>query len=239
MNIGIYGHSICEWNGTEEFSFIKKLQEADKALFEYTLKESTEKTYVQMCAANEMRQPAVLSQEQYEAMIDEYKDDDVIFQVYPLPEGQKEIVDKKSNPDKIVTLLRYGSNPRKEHYYVCSELFCTKDEIIVLKEDFKGTELRRPIRQPDGTLKTTKPPNTCPFCMGKLVVNRKKPGVGETVLQRIPKPKTTKRHVWINFLKKTTHPQGLKLPCCFVSPHTITYKDTQSGFLKKNTYFNQ
>jgi len=215
--------------------FIKKLQETDRTLFEYNAEHPSEKTYVQMCAANEMRQPAVLTQEQYDIMIDEYKDDDVIFQLYPLPEGQKDIVDKRSDPDNIVTILRYGSNPRKENYYICSELFCTKDEIVVLKDDFKGTRLRRPLLQANGITRTTKPPNTCPFCMGKLVTNRKNPGIGETILQRIPKPKTTKRHVWINFLKKTSHPQALKLPCCFVSPHTITFKDTQSGFLKKKT----
>lgn len=213
--------------------FIKKLQEIDRGLFEYTGTHPSDKTYVQMCAANEMRQPAVLSQEQYEAMIDEYKEDDVIFQLYPLPEGEKDIVDKRSDPDNIVTVLRYGSNPRKENYYICSEFFCTKDEIVVLKDDFKGTNLRRPIKQANGSTRKTKPANTCPFCMGTLVKNRKNPGVNETVLQRIPKPKTTKRHVWVNFLKKTSHPQGLKLPCCFVSPHTITFKDTQSGFLKK------
>ena len=215
--------------------YIKKLQETDRGLFEYITNshDPSDKTYVQMCAANEMRQPAVLSQEQYEAMIDEYKDDDVIFQLYPLPEGEKDIVDKRSDPDSIVTVLRYGSNPRKENYYICSEFFCTKDEIVVLKDDFKGTSLRRPIKQANGSTRTTKPQNTCPFCMGTLVRNRKNPGMNETVLQRIPKPKTTKRHVWINYLKKTSHPQGLKLPCCFVSPHTITFKDTQSGFLKK------
>jgi len=212
--------------------FLKKLKETDSALFEYTPKNPSEKQYVQMCAANEMRQPSVLTQEQYQAMIEEYGDD-VIFQKYPLEEGVKDMVDVRSESDNIVTVLEYGSNPRRTNYYVCSEFFCTRDEIVVLKKDFIGTELRRPLKQSDGSTRTTKPRNTCPFCMGKLVTNRKNPGPGETVLQRIPKRASDKRHVWVDFLKKTTHPDGLKLPCCFVRPSSISFKDTESGFLKK------
>jgi hypothetical protein len=215
--------------------FINKLKEADKPLFEYNVSHPSDKAYVQMCAANDMRQPAVLNQDQYAAMREEYaEDEDIIFQVYPLPEGEEEVVNTRSDPDNIITVLRYGgSNPRRENYYVCSEFFCTRDEIVVLKRDFRGTTLRRAIKQSDGSLRTSKPPNTCPFCMGVLVKSRKDPGRGETVLQRTPKPKSDKRHVWINFLKKTSHPNGLKLPCCFVRPSTITFKDTESGFLKK------
>jgi len=215
--------------------FINKLKEADKSLFEYEVTHPSDKAYVQMCAANDMRQPAVLNQDQYVAMREEYADDeDIIFQVYPLDEGEDDIVDTRSDPDNIITILKYGgSNPRRENYYVCSEYFCTRDEIVVLKKDFKGTTLRRAIKQSDGSTRTSKPPNTCPFCMGTLVKSRKDPGRGETIIQRSPKPKSDKRHVWVNFLKKTSHPNGLKLPCCFVRPSTISFKDTESGFLKK------
>jgi len=215
--------------------FINKLKEADKSLFEYDVTHPSDKAYVQMCAANDMRQPAVLNQDQYAAMREEYaEDEDIIFQVYPLPEGENDIVDPLSDPDNIITILKYGgSNPRRENYYVCSEYFCTRDEIVVLKKDFKGTALRRPIKQSDGSIRKSKPENTCPFCMGTLVKSRKDPGRGETVIQRSPKPKSDKRHVWVNFLKKTSHPNGLKLPCCFVRPSIITFKDTESGFLKK------
>jgi hypothetical protein len=54
--------------------------------------------------------------------------------------------------------------------------------------------------------------------------------VNQTVLQRIYKPNTTKRHTWIHFLKKTPHPNGLKLPCCFIKPSPIYETETQSGF---------
>ena len=232
--------------------FIDKLKEADRALFQYSEKEpgkkgtsehkkAKEKTYVQSCSANEFRQPAVLTQQQYDDMIDEYKEDDVQFQLYPLGETiekgkrikEADALDIHSDPDKVVTILRYGSNPLKESYYVCGEYFCIRDEIIVLKKDFIGTKLRRPIKKANGSAQTTKPPNTCPFCLGTLIANKRKLEPNETVIQRIYQPgKLNKKHFWINFQKKPS-PTGLKLPCCFISPSAIEFKDVASGFVKK------
>lgn len=209
--------------------FIQKLKDIDRSLFDFPTKHPSDLGYVQACAANEMRQPAALTQEQYTTMIEEYEGDDVDFRVYPPNEGDNyEVPNKASDPNKIVTVLRYRNN-----YYVCSELFCTRDEIVVLKKDFVGTKLRRSITDSEGNEITTKPPNTCPFCFGKLIVNRKNPGANETVLQRIYKPKTEKRHVWVNFLKKSSHPNGWQLPCCFVSPSAIEYKDLGKGEYEK------
>ena len=210
--------------------FIQKLKEVDKSLFDFPTKHPSDLGYVQACAANEMRQPAALTRQQYDDMIEEYKDDeDVDFRLYPPNEGESyEEPDKISDPNKIITILRYRNN-----YYVCSELFCTRDEIVVLKKDFIGTKLRRKITEQDGTIIDSKEANTCPFCLGKLIVNRKNPGENETVLQRIFKPKTTKPHVWINFLKKSSHPSEWQLPCCFISPSAIQFKDLGKGELEK------
>lgn len=209
--------------------FIQKLKEVDKSLFDFPVSHPSDLGYVQACAANEMRQPAALTRQQFDDMLEIYKDDDVDFRVYPPNEGEKfEEPDKFSDPNKIITILRYRNN-----YYVCSEYFCTRDEIVVLKKDFIGTKLRTTITEPDGTEIDTKPPNTCPFCLGKLITNRKKPGENETVLQRAYKPKTIKRHVWINFLKKSSHPSGWQLPCCFVSPSSIQFKDLGTGEFEK------
>ena len=209
--------------------FIQKLKEIDNSLFDFPTKHPSDLGYVQACAANEMRQPAALTREQYDDMIVEYEEDEVDFRVYPPNEGEDfEEPSKTDNPDNIITVLRYRNN-----FYVCSELFCTRDEIVVLKKDFVGTRLRREITEPDGTVIDSKPANTCPFCLGKLIVNRKNPGVNETVLQRLYKPKTTKRHVWVNFLKKSSHPSGWQLPCCFVSPSPIQFKDLGKGEFEK------
>ena len=113
--------------------FIDRLKQADRSLFQYAEKDSTKKsdkketTYVQSCLANEYRQPAVLTQEQFDSMIDEYENDDVQFQMYPVGEtiikGKKvkdiDVLNKYSDPEKIISVLRYGSNPLKENYYIC------------------------------------------------------------------------------------------------------------------------
>ena len=181
-----------------------------------------------------MRQPALLTYEQYDRMIKEYdrEDDNVVFHQYPLDPGQKEIINKSTDPNNIVTVLRYGSNPSKPNYFICSKYFCTRDEIMILEKDFRGTTLRHPITDDDGTLKTKKPKDTCPFCMGKLIHDRKKPAEEETVLERIVKPNSTKRHLWIGFTKKSDHPDGLRLPCCFVKHQSIKFQGSKKGIKK-------
>lgn len=225
--------------------FIRKLKQADPDLFDYDIRDKSQSSYVSKCAANEMRQPAVLNREQFENMKDEYKrlpqDVGIYFHVYPLDPGVEDDISRFSDPDKTVTVLRYGSNPKiqgqthvKDHYYLCSEYFCMRDEIVIFRDDFNGNRLRRPIIEDDGTESYAKDPKTCPFCRGELVRDRKHPGANETVLRRIEKPKSVKRHLWINFLKKSPHPNGLPLPCCFITPDTITYEKTVSGFEKKS-----
>jgi hypothetical protein len=49
------------------------------------------------------------------------------------------------------------------------------------------------------------------------------------VLERIVKPNSQKRHLWINFLSKTNHPDELRLPCCFVKHHSIKFERTEKG----------
>jgi hypothetical protein len=223
---------IIEEKGLANF-FIRKLQEADRSLFVFTPKSNTDKTYVQMCAANEMRQPAVLNQDQYDAMREEYTEDPVIFVEYTMEsKGSSHFTDNEEY--ELITVLKYqGSNPRKDNYYLCSEYFCTKDEIVVLKRDFENKGSFRPPKIDGAGKEILKDFNRCPFCNGKIVENRKNPGKGENVLRRIPKPKTDKRHLWINFLKKTSHPDGLRLPCCFVKPQAITFEKTESKYIKK------
>jgi len=215
--------------------FIRKLQEYDKNLFKFKAKSPADKTYVLQCAANETRQPALLTFEQYERMVNEYtrKDDDVSFHVYD-PQNNKsnkneKKINKSTDPNNIVTVLRYGSNPSMPNYFICSKYFCTKDDIMILEKEFKGTKLRHPIIEGDGTVITNKPKDTCPFCMGKLIQDRKKPSEGDTVLERIVKPSSKNRHLWINFLSKTNHPDGLRLPCCFVKHRPIKFENTVKG----------
>ncbi len=211
--------------GFESF-FSDKLMEADRRLFDYTRTHPSLKKYVSQCQANLIRQPAVLTQDQYERMLDEYRDvldsGEVTFYVFPLDKNKDKEPYAPKPGAEYYTLMKYGSSDQVKHYYLCSRYFCARDEILVREKEFLGTRLRRPIPQKDGSVRTTKAPMTCPFCEGKLIRDRRFPGVNETILERTIKPGTPdKRHLFINFLSKVYHPEGLRLPCCFTDDQPI------------------
>jgi hypothetical protein len=224
---------VMEVSTTKDVSianfFINKLKEADRRLFDYTKTHPSLKKYVQQCQPTDGRQPAVLSQEKYNEMLNEYKDE-VLFVQYPLdPDAE---VPKPGQ--EYYTVLRYGTSAERQHYYLCSQYFCTRDEILVREVDLQSTKMRRPLRLPNGQIKTTKkggPDGQCPFCAGDLIRNKKSPGPNDVVIERgIKKQSDNKRHLYIRFLKKTPHPEGFYLPCCFIDGETI--KDTDPPFDK-------
>jgi len=214
--------------------FLTKLKEADKRLFDYTKTHPSLKKYVSMCAANVTRQPAVVTRQQYDEMndtiyldeitrgADKSKKGGIVFVKYPIEKGSKsDLVKPERDYDEVFNFLEYGSTPekRKQNLYVCSKYFCTKDGLIVLEKDFKGTEMRRPKGK-------KKAPNSCPFCEGLAIKNRRSPNPNETVLIRQEAPKTNEMyHTHVGFLKKTPHPEGLYLPCCFIKPQKIYRTD--------------
>lgn len=213
--------------------FLQKLKEADKKLFDYTKTHPSLKKYVSMCAANVTRQPAVLRVDQINEMKREYSKEleaenpTIAFVFFPLNKGEKPLTRPENSYQEVFFFLAYGTTDVKNttNYYVCSKYFCGRDEIIILERDFKGTTLRRPVIEEGGRQRTTKAPNTCPFCEGKPVVNRRNPGLNETVLVRQDAPKTQGGiyHKYVGFLKKTPHPDGFHLPCCFID-NTLVYK---------------
>jgi len=216
--------------------FLTKLKEADKNLFDYSKTHPSLKKYVSMCAANVTRQPAVMSRAQFLEMRDEIYEEDlnsdpprIAFVEYPLQKDQKALPRPEQSYEEVFYFLRFGTTPQKkaENYYVCSRYYCARDELILLEKDFKGTKLRRPVLGEDGTERTTKDPNTCPFCEGKVVKNRRLPGINETVLVRLDAPKTQGGifHKYIGFLKRTPHPEGFHLPCCFIDNDTVNEDD--------------
>lgn len=93
--------------------------------------------------------------------------------------------------------------------------------------------LIRPGDHPEGSWESTvdrkgnpKPKDSCPFCHGKEIKDRKAPGPKETVIRRKLKPKSTdKRHLFVHFLDSGKHPLGFDLPCCFVKRHDILWTD--------------
>ena len=217
--------------------FLTRLKQADKRLFDYTKTHPSLKKYVSMCAANVTRQPAVLTQEQYKNLRDNiYKEDidkgEIEFVEYPL-EAKDSKKEKKSGlkTSEKFYFLEYGTNPKNFHWYVCSKYFCTRDNLILRSDEFEGAGQYR--REIEGRARGSKPAKTCPFCDGRLILNRRSPGMNETVIERTVAPKTKNAiHSFIGFLKKTPHPEGFYLPCCFLKPANPVITRTDDYFKK-------
>lgn len=210
-----------------------RLKLADPSLFDY---KSEKKGYVTHCAANESRQPIVLDQEEYDEMRKVYENDievveDLVIVEYPKDtltakktkqpskvanaEGKVDGVDYPSpeNPE-IITVVKYGSKAKRLNYYFCPRLFCARDRILVRYKDFKATTDR------EGK---PKPAMTCPFCRGTVVehedMNKKDLAPNQVVLQRRLRPSSqSERNIFVGFLKRDKHPEGLALPCCYADP---------------------
>jgi hypothetical protein len=216
--------SASSGKGFETY-FSDKLKDADRKLFDFHKSHPSLTKYVTQCASNLMRQPAVMTEPQFNAMVKEY--DDVLksktieFIVFPIGKDEKK-QPYKHPISEYYTFMRYGTSDSVQNYYVCCKYFCTRDGILVREKELKGTVLRRPVKNADGTTRTEKEAGTCPFCEGKLIKNRRFPGVNETIIERGVKAGTVdSRHLYIRFLKKTNHPDGFYLPCCFLEDQPI------------------
>ena len=200
--------------------FIKKLQEVDPALFIY--KTSKDKDgYTRQCAGNEDRQPSILSKEQYDQMREIYAEDPIFFIVYPL-EGSEEPI-QPVGVEETVTLMRYGSSGDSIHYYFCPQYFCLNDQIMIRPVDFAATTDRDD---------NPKPEDSCPFCYGKLITNKKAASVGHTVIKRKNKSGSAKYHSYIKFLDETSHPSNFALPCCFVRQSTLRISNPEFSHIR-------
>jgi hypothetical protein len=222
--------------GFEKY-FSDKLKDADRKLFDFHKTHPSLSKYVTQCQSNLMRQPAVLTEEQYEEMIREYSDviksKTIAFFIFPLSKDAKK---EPYNPatKEYYTIMKYGTSERVQNYYLCCKYFCVRDNIMVREVELRGTVLRRPVKLADGTFRKTKRGEdkgtgflgTCPFCEGEVIQNRRFPGVNETVIERNIKSGTvSSRHLYIRFLKKTNHPDGFYLPCCFLEDQPVRVGD--------------
>lgn len=199
--------------------FIKKLQEIDSRLFVYKTEDDDDNGYSRKCSGYDDRQPSVLTKDQYERMREIYEEDPIFWIVYPL-EGTEEPI-QPLGTEETITVMRYGSDPESINYYLCPQYYCLSDEIMVRATDFES------VKDRDGN---PKPPNTCPFCYGKLITG-KKAVPGYTVVKRKDK-KGSIYHSKIDFMTKTTHPEGFGLPCCFLKQQTLRISDPQFSHLR-------
>jgi len=219
--------------------YIKRLKELDKTLFVYK-KEKGDKSlanYSVGCAANEDRQPLIMDELQYKRMRDIYdEDEDLIFIEYPLRDKKNPTIGKDK---EVLYVLKYGSDPSNQNYFVCSEYFCIRDDIILRKHEFEFG-----IKAEDGSFEKTKDGhyldrerkpknmNECPFCHGKVIKEKDSVKSGETVLKRKNKPKKDIPQLFIRFLTKKKNPDGLSLPCCFVDPDVIRYEQPDFNHIR-------
>ena len=202
-----------------------QLQTADQRLFMYKTDVAGRKIkkYVTMCQATESRQPYVLNQQQFDVMRETYAGDpEVIFVVYPLEHGEP----LPEAGDEVYTLLKYGTNPLRQNYYLCCQFFCTKDYIMVREKDFYSPVDRQGKPKPGESAPNKKDNGSCPFCHGTEIKVLKTPRPGETVIQRRSKKGESKRHLYVSFLQgETQHPEEFYMPCCFTEDTQLYSSD--------------
>lgn len=202
-----------------------QLQIADQRLFQYDTDVAGRKIkkYVTMCQATESRQPYVLNQEQYDIMRETYAGDDgVVFIKYPLEPGEA----LPEAGDEVYTLLKYGTNPFKQNYYLCCQFFCTKDYIMVRERDFYSTTDRQGNPKPGESSPGKKDNGSCPFCHKLEIKVLKSPRPNESVIQRRSKKAESKRHLYVGFLQgETQHPEEFYMPCCFTEDAPLYITD--------------
>jgi hypothetical protein len=204
-----------------------QLQIADQRLFQYDTDVAGRKIkkYVTMCQATESRQPFVLNQEQFDVMRETYASDpEVMFMVYPLEQGEA----LPQAGDEVYTLLKYGTNPLKQNYYLCCQFFCTKDYIMVREKDFYSTTDRQGRPKPGESAPGRKDNGSCPFCHKLEIKVLKSPGANESVIQRRSKKGDEKRHLYVGFLQgETQHPEEFYMPCCFTEDTPLYISDAR------------
>lgn len=221
--------------------FRKRLYFYDKTLFNWEKTHPSAKKYPIRCQSAQMKQPAVMNEQEYTIMTDLYESDvkagRVIFIEYPIPKGTKypDLKGKAGVKPEIINILKYGSGYAQGdyRYFVCSLYWCRRDAIVVLKDDFEKGWDHTGDPAWKGPKRARKDPNTCPFCGGGLVQNTRKTLKGETVIERSfgKKKGVEKHHTFVGFLGKQRHPDGYYLPCCFLKDEKIfedkhpAYKD--------------
>jgi hypothetical protein len=197
--------------------FINKLQELDDRLFK-------KGAYSRACAANEDRQPAILSKPLFDRMMEEYEPDvesgQIFFRVLPLEGDDDQDAPPSVPADEIYTIMKFGTDPADPKYYFCPEFYCLADEIMIRKRDFEASVDREGRR---------KPKNSCPFCYGLLITDKNKAIRNHTVYRRKVKKgsKDNSIHGYVGFVKAGTtgHPEGFAYPCCHTKPKTLRITD--------------
>jgi hypothetical protein len=159
--------------------FFKAMYEKDPTLF-LTESDGKYNAYSRVCPWNKRKQPVILTDE------------------------EKERIDKE-HPGSYEQAIKYGSDPKKQFWYICPRYWDLKNNTSLTDEEVKSGKYGKLIPQnaktvPAGT-------NIWEFSDAEGAVPRYHVGKdGKSYVQHYP-----------GFLKKDIHPDGKCVPCCFAS----------------------
>ena len=213
--------------------YMAKLKKEDKVLFAYPADATKRvKSYSKSCQRRDDRQPNIMTLAEY-ARVKRCYEERVRFVDLPPRKATDLPQDPSWNPKKRVSdeyfftdhtpgptfglplWSVYGyenkTRPGEYLYMICSELWCDRDNLPLLRSEYDGTEGRG----------FTKPPHTCPFCAGRAIADMSAPQSGESVIVRAPKESTGKLHRYIGTITRNKHPNGYPLPCCDTTPRLL------------------
>jgi hypothetical protein len=192
--------------------YMDKLKRLDKVLFGYPGdKTGRVKTYSKSCQRRDDRQPNIMTEAEYRRVYRCYRDR---VRFVNLPPGRETDLPRRTDKDFSVDLDTnqpiwsvYGyenkTRPGEFLYLMCSELWCERDNLPILREEFTAAG------------------NHCPYCGGNPIVDFSAPKHGESVIVRLPKDATGKLHKYIGTITRNKHPNGYPLPCCDTTPRLL------------------
>ncbi len=206
---------------TKEY-YIGLLRETDGKIFP--------PDYSGKCQAPQFKQPLVMDKTQWEynyyTYADErskYYDPSLAFIIYGIPQTKAQIDYVKDHAvpkEKVITSLRYGSDPSNPNYYFCPKYYCIRDRIFIPVLHFEGDTF------PYENKPRQKTKNRCPFCNGRIIADTKYPQMGETVLLR--GVYENKEMLYVSF-----HPSDkyeYSLPCCYSKrDNDLLFEDPRFG----------
>jgi len=164
--------------------FQSRMEELEPILFNNPKQNGKFNSYSRSCLHSSRKQPVILTEEEMQKINDE--------QPGFLERG-------KSNGD----ILKYGSNPDNQYYYLCPRYWCLKTNSPISAEDVKKGVCGKVI-----------PRNRTVVKPGEYVFefyDKSEHGTPENYIQHYP-----------GFLESDKHPDGLCMPCCFKNWNTPT-----------------
>ena len=153
--------------------FFNKMVKKDRKLFSIEEKNGFT-SYPRVCPTNVNLQPVILTQE------------------------DKDRIDKE-NPNSYGKALKYGSDPDKQHYFVCPRYWCLKTNSSISEQDVKAGKCGK-VLPPNSDSKPI-PPGHYVY---EFTDNKYHKDVNGNYIQHYP-----------GFKSSSKHPDGLCLPCCF------------------------